>query len=250
MTFVAALVVVQSAIPQLAVVQVGFFGPLVGQLLDSGHVLAFPLALGDSFEQGIGHRRMLVQVIIQFPFDKIPDKGAERSTTRGHVLGSQLGFGLRLKNRLLNPQANSTNDGAPDIGGIKILFVKFPNGPHQRLAVSRQMRTPLGRVLTVHEGIIFLAVLFTVGKGQFNIVSFEVNDRIANRIRRGLAHQKIQQAVLRKKLLAVEVKTQPRIEVSVIPQLFLNEFVDKMKIPKNLSIRNKVNQGSVLLVGR
>ena len=28
-----------------------------------------------------------------------------------------------------------------------------------------------------------------------------------------------------------------------------NELVDKIKIPKNLSIRNKVNQGSVFLMG-
>ena len=63
---------VKAAVAELAVVQVGFFGALVGQLFHAGHVLALPLALLDALAQSVGHVRVFVQVVVEVLFHESP----------------------------------------------------------------------------------------------------------------------------------------------------------------------------------
>ena len=75
----------------------------------------------------------------------------------------------------------------------------------------------LGRVLTVHEGIILFTVLGSMGEGNVDVVSAEVNDGIES----GSGHvvvEEVLQPVAREYAAAVVVDGEAGVEVGVVAQ--------------------------------
>src|ERR1700759_3729350 len=103
-----------------------------------------------------------MQVIIQFLFDKVIYKTAHRRPVTGHILRTQLGFGLGFKYRLLYFDSDGRYNRWPHTRGIKLFLIKLADGFYNRFAEGRLVRPALGSMLPVHKGIIFLAVLLPV----------------------------------------------------------------------------------------
>ena len=61
----------------------------------------------------------------------------------------------------------------------------------------------------------------------------------------GLALQQVEQAVLTNIFFAVEIDHQPGIQVTIVPELVIEVFMNEMKIFEDRIIGNKGHQGAV-----
>jgi hypothetical protein len=75
------------AVAQFPVVEVGLFGPLAGEFLDPGNVLALTFALLDARKQGVGNGGVLVQEVVEVLLHHVVDPGADHAPLR--PLGSE-----------------------------------------------------------------------------------------------------------------------------------------------------------------
>ena len=81
-------------------------------------------------------------------------------------------------------------------------------------------------VLSVDEGIVFLAVLFGMRKGDFDVFAFEMNDRVERVVVHAVGEE-VAQAGARQDSPAVEHDCQARVEVSVVAEHDLDELAAK-----------------------
>ena len=161
-----------------------------------------------------------------------------------HMLGSQFGFGLRFKDRILHLDAEGSNQRCPDIIGIKILFVKLPDGLHQRFAECSLVGSTLGGMLAIDKGIILFTIHLTMGESKFKIAVFQVDDRIKDR-GINIAVQQVEQPILRMEPFTVENDGQSVVQKDIVPEHLSDIFRDKMVFPEDLLIGNKGDDGSL-----
>ena len=176
--------------------QVGFLGPFIRQFLDAGYLFPLPLALHDALLQRFSSLRILVQVVIQFSSHKIIDEGAHGRTVRCHVQRSEFGLGLAFEHRFLHPYRHCRDNALADVGCVIIFLVKFPDGLYHCFAECSEVRAALGSELTIHEAVVFFAVVVVVRHGDLDILPFQVDDGIAQFFLVGLAFQEIEQTIL------------------------------------------------------
>src|SRR4051794_8438471 len=76
-----------------------------------------------------------------------------------------------------------------------------------------------------------------------------MNDRIADAIRVGIgigfAVEKVEQAVFAHKTLSIENDTQSRVKETVVPYLLFKVFRNKMKMLKDVFIRNEADKSAI-----
>src|SRR5690554_4816794 len=138
------------------------FGFIASNFFNACDFFSFPFALLDFLEDGRRNFLVAVQKILKFGTDKIVDKRPNGLSIGGHVGRTKLGLGLGFKNRLFNFDADRRHDRGSDIAYVVIFVVKMADGGYQGLAERSQMRTSLGGMLPVDEGIVLLTVLITV----------------------------------------------------------------------------------------
>jgi hypothetical protein len=107
------------------------------------------------------------------------------------------------------------------------------------------MGTTLCGILTVYEAVDIFPVFIVMGNGYFDVFSLQVDHRIPDLVFVGLPHQQVVQPVLAHKLFPVKIDDQSSIEVTVVPDLVLEVFRDKMKIPEYLVIWYEGDDGAV-----
>src|SRR5690606_40495460 len=90
-----------------------------------------------------------------------------RRPIRANIQGTQTGFGLRFEYRLLHLDADRRHNRGPDIGRVKILFVKLADGFHNRLPQRGLMSATRGGMLSAYERVVLFPVLTPVGHGHF-----------------------------------------------------------------------------------
>ena len=159
------VVVVELAVAELAVVDVCPLVPLLCLLLDAGNLLAF---LFGRYDLLLKHRRYLlvhVEVVVEVGLYEVVD---ERPDGRAfpvfdvsfivllvlfpHVCGAELGLGLAFKVRLLDLDADCSDDSLPDVFRRVVLFEELLQGLGNRLSQGGKMCTSLAGVLSVYEG--------------------------------------------------------------------------------------------------
>ena len=132
-----------------------------------------------------------MQVIIKFSLDKVIDKRSKCRSIWTDTLGTQLGLGLGLKNRLLHTHSNGCNDRLTDIGGVKVLLVKLTYRLYDRFAKCRQVRAPLSGVLSIYEGVVFFSIASRVRDRHLYVIPFQMDDGVANTFLIHLIRQKV-----------------------------------------------------------
>jgi len=157
--------------------------------LDAFQILALTLGGLNALLNRLRHLRVFMQVVVEVDFEEVADEGAQRFAIRGDGVGAELGFGLGFKHRLDDAHTYRRLNPGADVRRLVLFFVKAADHLHQLLAKRRQMRAPLGRVLAVDKGVIFLTALGTVGEGDFYVVAHQVNRRIERLVFHLLAQQ-------------------------------------------------------------
>src|SRR5690606_11627213 len=130
-----------------------------------------------------------MQIVIEGFFDKIIDECAYCRSLWTNALGSEFGLRLRLEDGLLHLDGHRTDNRRPDIGCIEIFFVKLTYGLYQCLPKCRLVRTSLRSMLPIYKGVIFLAILLSMGHGNFDIFPLKMNNRIAHGLRVDVAFE-------------------------------------------------------------
>ena len=138
-------------IPQFPVVQAHLLGPFSRDFLDPGHGLPLLFRLDNFAQQQLCRIRIPVQVVIQLLRHEVKNKITHGRTIRRYILGTQLCLRLRLEHRFLYFYADGRDNRSTNIGQIKIFLVKITDCFHHGLPESDQVRSPLRRVLAVHE---------------------------------------------------------------------------------------------------
>ena len=184
MLLALAVAQVVAAVAQLAVVQIGLLGPFASQFGYAGNGLALLLALLDFLQHDLGHEGVLVQIVVHLGLDEVAYIFVHRRSGGllllwhgwPHVVTAQLGLGLALEHRLFHVDGNGRYDAVAYVCVLLVLVEKLLDGASQVLLQGRLVRTALGGVLAVDEGVVLLAILIGVGKGNLNIFALEVDD--------------------------------------------------------------------------
>ena len=98
-------------------------------------------------------------------------------------------------------------------------------------------------MLPIDERIILFAVLVAVCEGNFDVFALQMNNRIQG-LRGHVFVEQIEQAVFRKDLFSVVIDCQPGIEIGVITQHGLNNFILILIIFEKRIVRHKINISS------
>jgi hypothetical protein len=85
---------------------------------------------------------------------------------------------LRFEHRLLHLDADSCHDTVPDIGVLEVTVIELLDYPGGCLPESGEVRSSLRGVLPVHERVVLLAVLVSMGDGHLDIFAVEVDDGV------------------------------------------------------------------------
>ena len=177
---------VETAVTELAVVEVRFLGTFTGQLGDTGNGLAFLFRFLNLLQHHIGHLRILMQVVIDLGLDEIAHKLVDTRSGRlvflrhgrPHVVRTQLGLGLALEHRFFHIEGYGRHDTVTDVGELLVLVVELLDGAGDVFLQGTLVRTALGGVLTVHKGIVFLAILVGMSEGNLNVLAFQMHNII------------------------------------------------------------------------
>ena len=212
---------VDPAVAQFPVVQAGLLGPLPGQLLDAGQILALLLALEDPLQQRLCGLRVAVEVVGQFDLQEVVDKGAHARTAGTDLRAAELGFRLGFEHGLLHANCNACHEAHADVAGIVFLLVEVANDLDEGLTQGLLVGSALGGVLAVDEAVVVLPVGLGVGQGHLDVVSPKVDDGVA-RLGAQVLFDEVLQAILTVDFLAIEDEGQSAVEVGVIPQQALD----------------------------
>ena len=190
-----------------------------------------------------------MQVIIQLLRHEIKNKITHRRPLRGYIFGTQLCLRLRLEHRFLYFYADRRNNRSTNIGQIKIFLVKITDCFHHSFPKSDQVRSPLRRVLTVHERVILFPVLPPVRHRHLNIIPPQMNDRVQP-LSTHILRQQVIQPSLGMQFLTVKIDGQPGIQEHVVLEHGLQVIHDIMVVTKQLLVCDKSHQRTIRFRGR
>ena len=113
--------VVYAAVAQLAVVQVGFLGPLARQFGHAGYGFSLLLVLCNLLEHHLGHVGMLVEVVVHLLLHEVAHIFIDRHPVGAHGEGAELDFGLTLEHGFLHIHGNGGHEAVADVAILEIL---------------------------------------------------------------------------------------------------------------------------------
>src|SRR5664280_141865 len=239
---------VEPAIAQLAVVERRFLGPLAGEAADPGEFLALPLVVLELALERVGGLAILVEPAVERLLAEGADELPDGRAAGRQVGGPELGLGLRLKHRFDDAHGNRGDNRLAHIGGVEVFLVEVAQHLDDGLAERLLVGAPHRGMLAVDEGVIFLAVVRAVGKGDFDVLALEVDDGIED-VAAEVLLQQVPEPMLGLERLAVEGQRQTAVEKRVLPEQVLDEFrVEPEVLPKQLFVRRERDEGAVALV--
>ena len=163
-----------------------------------------------------------MQVVVELLLDEVIDEFVNAHTSgRRHIFGAKLNFGLALEDRFFHIDSNRSHYPVSDVCEFLILVKKFLDGTSDSLAVSSLVRTALDGMLAIDERVILIAILVSMGKCNLNIIALEVNNRIEG-LNGHILREQVKQTIAGNEFLAVIRERETCIEVSVVPQQFLD----------------------------
>ena len=160
--------------------------------------MAFLFSLEANFlHHRVGHVGMLVEIVVELLLQEVAYELVDcDGAARGDLLASELCLGLALKHRLLYSYAHSGHHAVANVG----IFIPFTrrifNCAAHMLLESGKVGASLGGVLSVDEGIVFLAILVGVCKHHFNVVALQMYDRV-ERLRCHVLLEQVEKSVAR-----------------------------------------------------
>ena len=208
------------------------FRALTRQLFDARKVLALLLTLDNSGLQGLRSLWVPVQEVVKLSLEKFEHKAFQCGPVGSHILRTQLGFGLGLKDGLLHLDGDGCRNPASDVLGIVILAKKIAHHPDVGFAEGALVGASLGCELTVDEALVILPVGVSVCQRHFDVLSLQMHDGVAQLAVQSVL-QKVFEAMFTPELLPIQVQAQSSVQVGVVPKQLLH-----MLGPKSVGLEN------------
>lgn len=236
-----------AAVAQLFVVHLVFACTVASQFLNAFELLTVALRFLDLLDEDLGCLGIAVQVVVQRLLDVIDQKGADGRSFRAHVLGAELGLGLRLKHGLFDLDRHGGANRGADVDGVEVLLEEIFDGLGQCFAEGRQVGAAHGGVLAVDEGVVVLAVRVVVGERDFDVGITQVDDRI-HRFAIQLVFEQVFEAVLGLNFFAVVDDGQPAVQVGVVPEHVFDVVVAKADLAKDFGVRIETQRRAIFRI--
>ena len=236
-----------AAVTELTVVKVGLLGALTCQLGNTSHRLALTLALLDLVFQDFSHILMDMKIVVHFLLQEIAHIFIDGfPTIRSHRRTSELDFRLTFEDRFLYIDGNSRHQSVADIS-ILILAVEFLDSLGNMLLESTLMSTSLGSVLTIDEGIVFLAILIGMGKGYLNILALHVNNLIETLIGHIVA-QKVLQTMTAEDTATIVHDGETCIQISIVAEHRLHDVIMETVVLEKRIVWFEKDESTILIL--
>ena len=215
--------VVDAAVAQFFIVQIGLFRPFTRLFRHTSQFLALAFALFHLGFDGFGHVAVDVQVVIDLLFDEIAYVFVDGLAVGCHLRRTEFDFRLTLEHRFLDVDGDGGHKTVANVA-VFVFPEKFLDGAGDVFLESRLMGAALNRVLTVDEGIIFLAVLVGVGQRNFDVLALQMDDGV-ERVVGHSVFQQVFQAVARQDSPTVVHNRQTRIQIGIVAQHRFDDVV-------------------------
>jgi len=169
------------------------------------------------------------------------------ASVRRHCGTSELNLRLTLEHRLLYVQCNGSHQSVSDVA-ILILAVEFLDGSGNMLLEGTLMSTALGGVLTIHEGIVLLAILIGMGKGDLDVFALHVNNLIETFIGH-IVGQQILQTMTAEDAATIVHDGESGVQISIVAEHRLHEIIVERIVLEQGIIRFEEDEGTILVLG-
>ncbi len=236
-----------AAIAQLAVVKVRLLGTLTSQFGNASHRLALTLTLLDLVLQNLSHILVDMEIVIYFLLQKIAHILIDGfAPVRRHCGTSELNLRLTLKHRLLYVQCNGSHQSVSDVD-ILILAVELLDGSGDMLLEGTLMSTALGGVLAVYEGIVLLAILIGMGKGNLDVFALHVDNLVKTFIGHVIG-QEILQTMTAEDAATIVHDGESGVQISIVAKHSFHEIIVERIVLEQGIIRFEEDEGTVLVL--
>ena len=237
-----------AAIAQLTVVKVRLLGTLTRQFGYASHRLALTLTLLDLVLQNLSHILVDMEIVIYFLLQEIAHILIDGfASVRRHCGTSELNLRLTLKHRLLYVQCNGSHQSVSDVA-ILILAVELLDGSGDMLLEGTLMSTALGGMLTIHEGIVLLAILIGMGKGNLDVFALHVDNLIKTLVGH-IIGQEILQTMTAEDAATIVHDGESGVQISIVAEHRLHEIIVERIVLEQGIIRFEEDEGTVLVLG-
>ena len=242
--------VVDPAVAQLAIVEVGLLGALTRQLGNAGHGLALVLALLYLVFQHVGYILFVnVQIVVDLALHEVADILVYGLATGFHERGAELDFCLRLKHRLFHVDGDGRHYAVANVGVLIVLVVVFLDGLGYMLLERALVGAALRGVLAIDKAVVFLTILVGMGEGNLYVLALEVDDGVQRVCRHGVDKQ-VLKAVAALDAPAVIHYGKPAVKVSVVAEHGLHELIVERIVLEERIVRLKEYVRAVLVMRR
>ena len=227
--------------------QIGLFGPFACQFRHAGDGFAFLFVFGDFLYDDVGDVRILVQIVVHLFFDEVAHELVYADSAVGYGgQRPQFDFRLAFEERFFDVDGDARHQSVTDVAVIEVLAREIFDGLGNVFLEGTLMRAALGCMLSVDERIIFLAVLSRVGKGNFYVFSFQVDDRIEPVVGH-IVVQQVYQPVAGMDAASVEHDGQSRVQVRIVAQHRFDEFGTERIVLEQSTVRFEIDESSVFV---
>ena len=251
-----------TAVAELAVIDVGLLVALARLFLDAGNLLSLRLGGLDLLLDDRDDIQVHVEIVVEVLGDEVVDEAPDgRSAVDGrgavvvfdlllpHVGGAELGLGLAFEDRFLDLDGDGADDALADVLGLVILLEEVLERLGDGLAVGGQVGPAVAGVLAVDEGGDVLAVAVAVGQDDLDVLALDVDERVERRLGHVLGDE-VQEAVLALVRNAVQDEGQALLQVGVVLDHGLDELHVEGIALEHLFVGGEADQRAVLLRGR
>ena len=261
--------VVETAVAQLAVIDIRFLVPFPCLLLDSGDLLALGLRLLDLVLDDRDDVLVDAKIVVQVSGDEVVDERPDRRSAVDldravrvqdllavfvrlllfpHIGGTEFRLGLTFEVRLLDLDAYRSDYSLTAVLRSVVFLVELLEGLGYGLPESGQMRSSVTGVLSVDERSDVLAVGVAVRQHDLYILS----DKMDRLVKRSLADgvlDEIKQTVFGFVCRPVQHKSQSFLKVGVVLDHRLDIVHVELEVPEHRAVRSEGHKSSVLLSG-
>ena len=236
-----------AAVTELAVVEIRLLGTLTGEFGDASHRLALTLTLLNLVLQNLSHILVDMEIVVYFLLQEIAHILIDGfATIRRHRSTSELNLGLTLEDRFFYVDGNGSHQSVSYVC-ILILAVELLDSLGNMLLEGTLMRTSLGGVLTVDEGIILLAILVSMGEGNLDVLALHVDDVVETFVGHIIAQQ-ILQTMAAQDTAAIVHDGESGVQISIVAEHRFHEIIVEGIVLEQGIIRLEEDKGTVLVL--
>ena len=243
---VLGIAIVDAAVTELTVVEVGLLGTLTGQLGHTRHRLTLPFALLDLIFQDLCHVSMDMQVVVHLLLDKVAHIFINADPVGSHGQGAQLDLRLTLEHRFLHIDGNGGHNTCADVS-ILVFVEELLDGTGDMLFKGTLVGTSLSGMLTIDEGIILLTILVRVCEGNLNVLTLQMDNGIEPVIGHTVAEQ-ILQSMSGENATAVVHDGQSGVQIGIVAKHVFHDFIVKGVIQEQRIVGFEMNIGTILIL--